>query len=90
MWRFEGGKGGGNPSSEILLPLGHNDPSPTIFFSSGGISRGLGRLCEAAVVPSRTTGQKALKELLSEGKIQRIGKGTKGKPFRYFGKRGEQ
>jgi hypothetical protein len=45
---------------------------------------------EAAAVPSRTTGQKALKELLSEGKIQRMGKGTKGKPFRYFEKRGEK
>ncbi len=37
------------------------------------------------VVPSRTTGQETLKALLSEGKIQRIGKGMKGKPFRYFG-----
>jgi hypothetical protein len=40
-------------------------------------------------VPSRTTGQRALKELLSEGKIQRIGNGTKRKPFRYW-KRGEE
>jgi hypothetical protein len=47
-------------------------------------------LFRAAVIPSRTTAQRALKELLSEGKIQRIGNGTKGKPFRYFGKQGEQ
>jgi len=42
-----------------------------------------------AVVPSRTTGKRALKELLSEGKIQRIGKKSKGGPFRYW-KRGEE
>jgi hypothetical protein len=43
-----------------------------------------------AVVPSRTTGQRALKELLSEGKIQRTGKGKKGNLFRYFKKGGEE
>lgn len=42
-----------------------------------------------AVVPSRTTGQRALKELLSEGRIQRIGKRSKGGPFRYW-KRAEE
>ena len=41
-------------------------------------------LFEAAVVPSRTTGQRAVKELLSEGKIRRFGRGGKLNPFRYF------
>jgi hypothetical protein len=45
-------------------------------------------LFEAAVVPSRTTGQKALRALLSEGKIQRAGKGGLRDVFRYFAKRG--
>jgi hypothetical protein len=44
-------------------------------------------LFEAAAIPTRTTGQKALKRLLSDDSpydIQRIGKGGKGDPFRYF------
>jgi hypothetical protein len=41
-------------------------------------------------VPSRTTGQKALWILLSEDRIQRIGKGTKGDPFRYFEKQAKK
>lgn len=41
-------------------------------------------LFQAAVVPSRTTGDKALRELLSAGKIRRIGKARSGHPFRYF------
>jgi len=47
-------------------------------------------LFEFAVVPSRTTGQKALAQLLSEGKIQRIGKGGPRDLYRYFTKRGEK
>jgi hypothetical protein len=47
-------------------------------------------LFEFAVVPSRTTGQKALNELLSDGKIQRIGKGGPRNLFRYFATRGEK
>jgi hypothetical protein len=43
-------------------------------------------LFTACKIPSRTTGQKALEVLLSEGRIQRIGKGTKGHLFRYFEK----
>jgi hypothetical protein len=43
----------------------------------------MSELFEAAVVPSRTTGQKALAELLSEGKIQRAGKGGPRDLFRY-------
>lgn len=41
-------------------------------------------LFRAAIVPSRTTGDKALRELLAAGRIQRIGKPTKNHPFRYF------
>ena len=41
-------------------------------------------LRQAATVPSKTTGDKALRELLSAGKIQRIGKARSGHPFRYF------
>lgn len=41
-------------------------------------------------VPSRTTGQKALRALLREGRIQRIRKGMKGNPFWYFKAVGEE
>ncbi|HEV2194117.1 MAG TPA: hypothetical protein VGR55_00920 [Candidatus Acidoferrum sp.] len=41
-------------------------------------------LFQAAVIPSRTTGNKALREMLSAGKIRRIGKPRPGHPFRYF------
>ncbi|HXL23845.1 MAG TPA: hypothetical protein VOA78_15385 [Candidatus Dormibacteraeota bacterium] len=49
-------------------------------------ARAVGRLELFAVsmVPSRPTGDNALKELLAAGKIQRIGKGCKGDAFRYF------
>ena len=40
-------------------------------------------LFQVAVIPSRTTGNKALRELLSAGKIRRIGKARSGHPFRY-------
>ncbi len=35
-------------------------------------------------IVTKTTGQRALKELLEAGLIQRIGKGCKGNPLRYF------
>lgn len=41
-------------------------------------------LFEAAVVSSLGTGRNALNELLSTGKIERLGEGTCGSPFRYF------
>lgn len=41
-------------------------------------------LFQTAVIPSRTTGNKALRELFSAGKIQRIGKPRPGYPSRYF------
>jgi hypothetical protein len=41
-------------------------------------------LFEAAAIPTRTTGQKALKQLLADGAIQRVGVGARGNPFRYF------
>jgi hypothetical protein len=42
------------------------------------------QLFEKAMIPSRTTGQKALKELLSTDRIERIGKGVREDPYRYF------
>jgi hypothetical protein len=47
-------------------------------------------LLAACKIPSRTTGQKALWILLSEERIQRIGKRTKGDPFRYFEERAKK
>jgi hypothetical protein len=41
-------------------------------------------LFQAAVVPSRTTGQHALRDLLAAGAVQRITRGGKGTPFLYF------
>src|SRR5258708_2403297 len=41
-------------------------------------------LFQAAVVPSRTTGQHALRDLLAAGAVQRITRGGKGNPFLYF------
>jgi predicted transcriptional regulator len=39
-------------------------------------------LFEKAVIPTKTTGQRALRHLLETGQIQRIG--WKGNRFRYF------
>jgi hypothetical protein len=41
-------------------------------------------LREKALIPSKTTLQVALKALLSEGRIKRIGKGVQRNPYRYF------
>jgi hypothetical protein len=41
-------------------------------------------LFQAAIVPSLTTGNMALRELVSAGKIHRIGKAKPGHPYRYF------
>lgn len=41
-------------------------------------------LFRAAVIPSRTTGNHALEDLLAVGAIQRLGTGVRGNPFRYF------
>ena len=41
-------------------------------------------LREKALVPSKATLQNALKALLSEERIERIGKGVHGNPYRYF------
>jgi len=38
-------------------------------------------LFKVAVVPSRTTGQHALRDLLAAGAVQRIVRGGKGQPF---------
>jgi predicted transcriptional regulator len=44
------------------------------------------QLFQKACVSSKTTGKKALNELLSAGLIQRVGKGSKGNLFWYFRK----
>jgi hypothetical protein len=41
-------------------------------------------LWEAATLPSKNTGIRALNELLAEGKVQRIGRGCRGNVYRYF------
>ena len=41
-------------------------------------------LFQVATVPSRTVGQKALRELLAAGTVQRITRGGTGSPFLYF------
>ena len=41
-------------------------------------------LLKAAVVPSRTTGQHALRDLLAAGTVQRIVRGGTGSTFLYF------
>jgi hypothetical protein len=41
-------------------------------------------LFHAATVPSRTTGQHALRDLLAAGTVQRIVRGGSGSPFLYF------
>jgi len=42
------------------------------------------QLFEKATIPTKTTGQRALKELLLTERIKRIGKGIKSDPYRYF------
>jgi hypothetical protein len=42
------------------------------------------QLQDAAVVPTKNTACRALNQLLALGKIQRIGEGWKGSPYRYF------
>jgi|HubBroStandDraft_1064217.scaffolds.fasta_scaffold25605_5 hypothetical protein len=41
-------------------------------------------LWHEAMIPSLKTGQNAIKELLAEGVIERIGEGNVGSPYRYF------
>jgi hypothetical protein len=41
-------------------------------------------LFRTAVIPSRTTGNHALEDLLTAGAIQRLGTGVRGNAFRYF------
>jgi len=42
------------------------------------------QLFAKAMIPTKTTGQKALKELISAGQVERIGKGIKCDPYLYF------
>jgi hypothetical protein len=41
-------------------------------------------LFKTALIPSRTTGNHAIEDLLTAGAIQRLGTGVRGNPFRYF------
>jgi len=41
-------------------------------------------LFDEAMIPTKTTGGEALRELVAEGKIKRIGKGVPNDPYRYF------
>ena len=52
--------------------------------SSRGGALTQAQLFEKAMIPTKTTSQKALKELLSTDQIKRIGKGIKADPYRYF------
>ena len=47
-------------------------------------------LFEKAGVITKTTGQRALNELLVETKIQRTGQGGMREPYRYFGRKGNE
>lgn len=73
-----------SPESAAVSLKAAKDALLRVMPSSKASAMTMSELFEAAVVPSRTTGQKALRELLSEGRIQRIGKGGKRDLFRYF------
>jgi hypothetical protein len=47
-------------------------------------ARSAADLWHEALIPSLTTGKTAIKELLAEGVIQRVGEGNVGSPYRYF------
>jgi hypothetical protein len=47
-------------------------------------ARSAADLWHSALIPSLKTGQLAIKELLAEGVIQRVGEGNVGSPYRYF------
>jgi hypothetical protein len=75
-----------SPESAAVSLKAAKDALLKVMPESKAKAMSMAELFEAAVVPSRTTGQKALGALLSEGRIQRFGKGTKGDLFRYFAK----
>jgi DnaB-like helicase N terminal domain/AAA domain len=52
-------------------------------FKSESTAVGLEGFSESFRIP-RVTAQRAIKELLKEGKLARVGQGKKGKPYRYF------
>jgi predicted transcriptional regulator len=49
-----------------------------------GLAKTLGELMEAAAIPTETTAEKALRDLMAAGTVERTGKGRRGDPFRYF------
>jgi len=42
------------------------------------------QLFEKAMIPTKTTGGKALRELVAAGKVNRIGKGVPNSPYQFF------
>src|SRR5262249_28447536 len=49
-----------------------------------GMAKTLAELMDAGTIPTKTTAQKALAELMNEGLAERIGEGRRGDPYRYF------
>jgi predicted transcriptional regulator len=49
-----------------------------------GLAKTFGELMEAAAIPTETTAEKALRDLMAAGTVERTGKGRRGDPFRYF------
>jgi hypothetical protein len=72
------------PESAAVSLKAAKDALLKVMPESKARAKPMAELFEAVVVPSRTTGQKALRELLSEGKIQRAGRGGTRDIFRYF------
>jgi predicted transcriptional regulator len=66
-----------NAAKEALLKFLAGMPEPKTPMTQA-------ELFEAAMIPSLTTGKKAINELLSAGQIERIGKGGQGHEYRYF------
>jgi hypothetical protein len=77
------------PESAAVSLKAAKDALLRVMPSSKARAKPMAELFEAAVVPSRTTGQKALRELLSGGWIQRTGKGGPRDLYRYFENRGK-
>jgi hypothetical protein len=72
------------PESAAVSLKAAKDALLKVMPDSKARAKSMAELFETAVVPSRTTGQKALRELLAEGKIQRTGGVGLRDVFRYF------
>jgi hypothetical protein len=98
FWRWgRQGKSRASPQAATAFPAASSGSSGVLLslravFATGTYLEAIPSilLLAACKIPSRTTGQKAPWILLSEDRIQCIGKGTKGDPFRYFEKRAKK